>query len=529
MERADIGEQLAQPLQPTPLIVAAEKNLEEIGFFSASSTTGPQPRTKTVHWTRDRDGKQLEIEVTILGRQFGLPNTWDLDLYRAFQHILWARYISKDLPIPDPIPFTSPDLLLHARKEYGGKQGDAVYRWMQKMMLTGIASKGAVFDAGRGTWVTTPTPKARRARKPERDLLYTLTVFRQVTQEGHMVQGIRASRNMAWLQDWYRSNLERSFTKPVDVDLHFSLARPLSKILFAVLDVMLYAGEGHACKRYDDLCAVLGIAQKNHFSKIREQLDPAFEELKAMEYLRSVQYRRSKDDTTWTITWDAGRRWFDSGKRGINKKGTSGLLSPIERGQMALDFRRAAPAAATETRVPCVVTTGAMSENDEASGLVRIFRELKGHKKADRTVGRTERDQARTVIGNHGLEMAQEIVRYAVGEMKKTNFQAVWFGSVLLYVDGAVRHIQDKKEAAAVAQARVGAAESARIQVESNRRQALDDAFSRLTSDELTELKTEAERKLVKNPFVQPALGQDRGDIIRLQMRQDLAQRLGLQ
>jgi len=524
MEREDVQRQLA-----TPLIVAAEKNLEEIGFFSASNTTGPQPTTKTVHWTRERDGKQLEIEVTILGRQFGLPNTWDLDLYRAFQHILWARYISKHLPIPDPVPFTSPDLLLHARKEYGGKQGDAVYRWMQKMMLTGIASKGAVFDAGSGKWVTTPTPKAGRVRKPERDLLYTLTVFRQVTQEGHMVQGIRASRNVVWLQDWYRSNLERSFTKPVDVDLHFSLVRPLSKILFAVLDVMLYAGDGRSCKRYDDLCAVLGIAHKNHLSKIREQLDPAFEELKAMEYLRSVQYRRSKDDTTWTITWDAGRRWFDSGKRALSMKKTPELPLSIEPGQMALDFRRPAPPPASESPALEASAMGAISENDEASRLVRLFRELKGHKKTDRAVGKTERDQAQKVIDHHSLEMAQEIVRYAVGEMKKTNFQAVWFGSVLLYVDEAARYIHDKKEAAASARAREAAAETARIEAEAYRRQSLDDAFKCLTSEELAQLRADAERKLVKNPFVQSALAKDREEIIRVQIRLELAQRLRLE
>ena len=39
----------------------------------------------------------------------------------------------------------------------------------------------------------------------------------------------------------------------------------------------------------------------------------------------------------------------------------------------------------------------------------------------------------------------------------------------------------------------------------------------------------EAERKLLKNPFVQPALAKDLGEIIRIQVRLELAKRLGLE
>lgn len=503
-----------------PLLIAGEKNLEEIGYFSASSSTGPQALEKTVTWNRERDGKQMMIEVTILGRQFGLPNTWDLDLYRAWQYIIWSRYIRQDKPIPDPIPFTSPDLLLHARKEYGGKQGDAVYKWLQKMMLTGIASKGAVFDAGKGNWITTRTPKRKVAHKPERDLLFTLTVFRQVHQEGHAVQDFRASTNEVYLQDWYRANLERSFTKPVDVDLHFSLKRSLSKVLLAVLDVMLYAGSGRAAKRYDDLCTLLGVPLRTHLSLIRQQLDPSLTELQQLGYLSGWHYRRSKDEMTWIVSWEAGPRWQTTSKIGSTAKPYVPKIE--ESGQLKLPFGNSTKEGSSEN-------AGVGKEDSEARNLVRHFRTVLKHKHVEPSP--KEFKQAKGLIEEHGPEVCRHLIEYAITEMKKTNYRARWFGAVLDYVvEGLAEYSAKQKDTAQamVQKAQEAAAESSKSQAAIEKTQRISDAIAQLSPEQLRDLHACAEEVLRTNPFNKPSGPEAAEAAVQARMRLIMAERLGL-
>jgi len=86
-----------------------------------------------------------------------LPDTSDLDKYRAFQKILSLELI-RNGKVPKHITFTSAELIsaMGERKQNdrGGKLYKEVRDWLMRMKLTGIQSESEVWLAGKKTWVT---------------------------------------------------------------------------------------------------------------------------------------------------------------------------------------------------------------------------------------------------------------------------------------------------------------------------------------------------------------------------------------
>jgi hypothetical protein len=86
MEREEAkGPRVGPPSSSIPLIVAAEKNLETIGYFSPATATLQALGKKRIQWRVQRTAngrkEEVEVSVTIDGTAIGLPTSTDLDFY----------------------------------------------------------------------------------------------------------------------------------------------------------------------------------------------------------------------------------------------------------------------------------------------------------------------------------------------------------------------------------------------------------------------------------------------------------------
>ena len=313
------------PAEATGLreFVKAEKNLEWLGFFTPSSNWTKDAKKKVISLTATVEGKKVKASATILpSAEYGLPDTADLDKYRAFQKILSDELI-RNGQVPKHITFTSADLIeAMGKKRRGGEIYEEIKSWLIRMKLTGIQSEGAVWLAGKKMWVSD-----------------TVSVFDRVIACGQTLEdGTIADCHHIWLSDWMLENINGLYLLSIDYELHKQLRKPIAKSLLPVLQIGFYASGGTYTKRYDALCQFLGIKPHKKFSYIKQQLNPSFEDLQDKGFLAkwrsdvdlSAKYAENKLHKTYNITWKAGDRFYEAQE----------LLQEREEGLMELSKRK---------------------------------------------------------------------------------------------------------------------------------------------------------------------------------------------
>jgi hypothetical protein len=159
-------------------------------------------------------------------------------------------------------------------------------------------------------------------------------LFSQYVLVGEKMRNGRvADMNYVWPAPWFLSNFYFNYYRRVDLAFHQRLTRPIAKGLYPLLETGWFASGGSFAKRYVDLCAHLFIQFQSHLSLVKQQLDPAHEELRREEFLESWEYTFGKE-ATWTgvIRWWPGKKWLSEQEmRRGKKEGTESILlqSPI--------------------------------------------------------------------------------------------------------------------------------------------------------------------------------------------------------
>ncbi len=127
------------PLQGEPRVVRIEKNLNTLGFFSPTASTGKRKNEKVVSFARQLPGGiKTEAKATIMATSRGLPNTADLDKYLAFQLIV-AELKKREGTLTNPIGFTTYQLLRSLGLKPTGKRYAEVDQWLDRMAGTLIS------------------------------------------------------------------------------------------------------------------------------------------------------------------------------------------------------------------------------------------------------------------------------------------------------------------------------------------------------------------------------------------------------
>jgi hypothetical protein len=171
--------------------VAAEQNLETIGFFSARySRLRSEESSKVVELS---DNRRIEI---IPATKYGLPNAEDLDFYRGFLKVCderasYVKMVDGDRilyhpQLPVPIAFSTRELILKAGRRRSGREVVAVRKWIERMASTTI--HGELFNA------RTRRYDVRLGVEP---------VFRRYVHIGQPINGDEelARQNYVWLAD----------------------------------------------------------------------------------------------------------------------------------------------------------------------------------------------------------------------------------------------------------------------------------------------------------------------------------------
>jgi hypothetical protein len=278
------------------MAIPAEVFLETLGFFTPSSKRihGIYTKVKTMGERVEADGTTRLITTKIsANHELGLPITADLDYYRAFLKIL-ADAVTREGRLRLPLAVPTKQLLRYACKPDGTKTRHEVRTFLKKMAFTGI--EGGVYQA-----------KTRTLTEG------FVTTFRQVVVRGEVLRdGQVADTNYVWPAPWFLANYLRGHVRRVDLAFHNRLRRPIAKALYPLLATGWYASGGQVYeKRYTALCMEFLLTPHRVLSLVKQQLDPAHQELHDHHFLDAWAYRRAADAQAWILCYWPGQKFFE--------------------------------------------------------------------------------------------------------------------------------------------------------------------------------------------------------------------------
>jgi hypothetical protein len=291
-----VRETLSMPWPLETSAIPAEVFLETLGFFTPSSKRihGIYTKVKTMGERVEADGTKRLITTKIsANHELGLPITADLDYYRAFLKIL-ADAVAREGRLRLPLAVPTKQLLRYACKPDGTKTRSDVRAFLKKMAFTGI--EGGVYQAKTRTWTEG-----------------FVTTFRQVVVRGEVLRnGQVADTNYVWPAPWFLANYLRGHVRRVDLTFHNRLRRPIAKALYPLLATGWYASGGQVYeKRYTALCTEFLLTPHRVLSLVKQQLDPAHQELHDHHFLDTWAYRRAADTQAWILCYWPGQKFFE--------------------------------------------------------------------------------------------------------------------------------------------------------------------------------------------------------------------------
>jgi hypothetical protein len=279
-----------------PDYIPAEVSLENMGYFTPSSKRVKDIyiKEKVLGYKTGSDGIKRMITAKIsANHELGLPITSDFDYYRAFLKIC-DEVADAQGRLHMPIAVPTGKLINYAGKSDGAREKREVRAWLKRMAFTGI--EGGIY----------------RAKTKVYEDEFVGTVFSQVVLHGKkMKNGEVAETNYVWPAPWFLANYFHHHVRRIDLNFHQRLRKPIAKALYPLLETGWYASNGKPyAKSYRNLCQEFLLSNRQHLSRIREQLDPAHQELAKERFLAKWDYRESADKTDYIITYHPGEKFF---------------------------------------------------------------------------------------------------------------------------------------------------------------------------------------------------------------------------
>jgi hypothetical protein len=280
-----------------PDYVPAEVSLENMGYFTPSSKRikNIYVKEKVLGYRTGADGIKRTITAKIsANHELGLPITSDFDYYRAFLKICYETADSQGrLYMPIAVPTAK--IIRYAGKKESAREWKEVREWFARLRHTAI--RGGTYNA---------------KRKDYEERIET-GVFSQIVIIGEgMKDGRVADTNYVWLAPWFLANYFRHHLRPIDLNFHRRLRKPISKALYPLLETGWYASGGKPyAKSYRDLCGEFLLTEHSSLSLVKQQLDPAHQELAKERFLTKWDYRESADKTDYIITYHPGGKFFE--------------------------------------------------------------------------------------------------------------------------------------------------------------------------------------------------------------------------
>jgi hypothetical protein len=397
-------------------VIPAEVTIENICYFTPSLyPLATQAKEKRISITRDDFEGEATVRISA-NVDYGLPITVDRDLYLAFSQILWEKWL-ETREIPRYVTFSTRRILRLCGRDRGD-DWNRVKAWRRRLQATLIT-----FDADLKTL-------DRMNLQP--DSAWQIFASSHGTgdlghddEEAHVVQ----------LSDWYRAHLAEWRVRPMDIEAEMACSSPIAKALSPILDFMFFARKSRSQgspvvvrKRYEELAADFLLTIHTSRSLIERQFHKAHEQLLAVGKIRRWAIAPAKSGNGWVLEWECGPRLEE-----IDRIWTKEIHLPT-------------PPTSRMAAIP-LPNDQLMEPDKQANLLVRIFQEKK-NKLKEYQPNSKECEQAKILIRRNGWDQAARIVDEAIPLMKKTSFDAQFFGAVMYLEQQALARIKDEHRAA---------------------------------------------------------------------------------
>jgi hypothetical protein len=280
-----------QKMTTSTNLTKAEVNFLVLPYFGLDKDADRQRRIEFKEM-RQRGNEMFEVVWTVSPHQdFGLPRDFERRLQRAVEYSI--SFLPR--PITNPVPLPSfRELARIMGVTCPGNFVQKAKHGFMAMNTASIMSKWSYFNKSKKAWVE------------ERFHLYDKIVFKG-QQESN---GLIADRNYAYFTDAYLDNLNSMYVRPIDFEYLKSL-KPIASRLYELLGVKFYGHHDFIQYKYSTLCNLLPLRRQKTFSRARQQLESAHNELKQTGFLESFEWisgRENKDD--WYIRYVPGQRFF---------------------------------------------------------------------------------------------------------------------------------------------------------------------------------------------------------------------------
>jgi len=288
-----------------PEIIKSEVNFLVLPFF-ALSTKGLKKKTEIEYKTVVKRGKEkLEIVWNVSSNpKYGYPGPFDKEVHKAIEWII-SR---KKLPIENPVCIGSlynlAKIIGIKPSKKGGYPGwiyKDIKEALERIIFTGIKSRGAFYSKGKKKWIE--------------DAFH---LYDRVVLKGEQLDNKEiADTNFLYLSSWYLQSLNARYVKPLNYHYYKQLRTPIASRLYELLGVKFFGlpkNQPYVRYKYSTLCQLLPITRQKYLSAAKQKLDPAHRELKRTEFLADYCWEKNevitgyKELSDWYLTYYPGKQ-----------------------------------------------------------------------------------------------------------------------------------------------------------------------------------------------------------------------------
>lgn len=371
--------------------IKAETNLERLPFFAPWTKSRNSKLRHSLHRKTSRNGVDIEISWTVSANpEYGYPNAFDLDVYRALQQIIRDFY-NNQIPEDGIISFSFRQLEQRMQQESSGRLKKDIRASLERLVATTIKSKGMFYY-----------------KETQQYIDDTFHIFDRVTFIGQTMPGGKtADTNYLELSRWYCDSLRAWYVMPLDNQLHFSLRSSSAKALYGLLSFYFFCrseGQEWIRRKYSDLCQETIISRAKYFSAGVQNLQNAFKELQEKAFLSRVNVKPLDKHDGWIYFWPGDR-----------------LLHP-ER-FITPDSLETQPMLWNEKKEEVVSLpqppVDECSVNDVVSLITKFYAALNNRDTTNRVISKSERDLVTNWIQKHGSKNFEDFIGYAIEQKNK--------------------------------------------------------------------------------------------------------------
>jgi len=417
------------------LYVSSLQAFETAGYFDASYKRRYPTLAEPSKIVSLGSGRQIKIVPSM---EYGYPNAVDLDYKRALFRIIDeiaepVERVKADgtkkthYHIPLPISAHTKTFIRYAGRSPKPRERKILNNFLHRNASTRM--QGEFED-----------PKTRQFKRAD------VSLFSEVMTKGEKTsEGLETEQHRIWLTPYAQRLYYWHRTRREDISFHTQLANPISKVLIPYLDggwFASFSAKGTAfTKSYDSLCEFLGIPAYKHFSRIKQQLDPAHEELKSMGYLHEWEYqpRGKRGQKKYNVSWMPADKWFDD----VEARG-SFFTRPIR-----VEEPKAEPVDPFPNTEPLHLEAPSEEQPallpSEAEELVHLFyKHFYGS--VPSAIPQKAVAQAESVLKDIGANQSQPFVEFAHQSATATKYEPAYFGGIVGYAPAFLAVQEARKE-----------------------------------------------------------------------------------